>query len=418
MIRKVIFLISFSTLLAFSLNAQNIAQGLIAFLPIEGSLLLDEGPAMSELEATDLVLVNDRRGRPDAAVYFNGTSSFLRILNDQLDVNQAPYAVAFWVKAEKQTPTQTLFHVGQDNSPAANTWVKINAANTGQPMSYLSSQGDQSAFVHDRAGLLFDGQWHHVIAQRTPTEMQLYIDCTLAGTDSRTQIPVLSNGTFTFGALAGFTSPETYSEFFQGALDEIRVYDRPLTRLEIAQLSETIPVPRINLGADTTICLSDELTLVVPPYKGYNIRWQDGSLGTSFVVSNAGTYSVEVSNACFSAGDDIQVTSIDCTCPLKNKEDERIPNAFTPNGDELNSSFRVLTYCQDILAFNMKVFNRWGQLVFETNDYRTGWNGEFKNEPAPSDTYTWVIDFTYREEGINNGNPVSEVVSGDVTLIR
>ena len=211
MIRKVIFLISFTALAIIRSHAQNIAQGLIAFLPIEGSLLLDEGPAMSELEATDLVLVNDRRGRPDAAVYFNGTSSFLRILNDQLDVNQAPYAVAFWVKAEKQTPTQTLFHVGQDNPPGANTWIKINAPNTGQPMSYLSSQGDQSAFVHDRAGLLFDGQWHHVIAQRTPSEMQLYIDCTLAGTDSRTQIPVLSNGTFTFGALAGFTSPETYS---------------------------------------------------------------------------------------------------------------------------------------------------------------------------------------------------------------
>jgi len=418
MIRKVLFLIPFSILTAIGANAQNIAQGLIAYLPIDGPVVLDEGPSMSLLETADLTLGNDRRNLTNAALYFNGTSSFLRILNAELDVNQAPYAVAFWIKAEKQQPTQTLFHVGQGNPPAANTWLKINAANTGQPMTYQSTQDDQTSFVHDRAGLLFDGQWHHVVAQRTPSEMQLYIDCTLAGTDSRTQIPVLSNGSFTFGALAGFTTPETFSEFFEGALDEIRVYDRPLTRLEIAQLSETIPVPRINIGEDTTLCLSDELTLVVPAYKGYEIRWQDGSLGTSFAVSGAGTYSVEVSNACFSAGDEIKVTSIDCTCPLKNKEAERIPNAFTPNGDELNSNFKVLTYCQDILAFNMKIYNRWGQLVFETGDYRTGWDGTFKDEPAPSDTYTWVIDFTYREEGINNGQPVSEVVSGDVTLIR
>ncbi len=418
MINKTALLIGFACWFVNIAYSQNIAQGLIAYLPIDGPTIMDEGPDMSSLETQDLTLVSDRKNQSQAAVAFNGTSSFLRILNDNLNVNQAPYAIAFWMKVDNTENTQTVFHVGTGSAPAPNTWVKIRAANTGQPASFISSQEDQTAFVHDKAGLLFDGEWHHVVAQRTPSEMQLFIDCTLAGTDERTQISVLSNGSFTFGALAGFTSPETYSEFFQGALDEIRVYDRPLTTSEIAQLSETPVAPRVYLGVDTTLCLSDELTLTLLEIKNYEIRWQDGSTSSQYTITKGGTYSVEVSNSCFSSGDEIKITSIDCTCPLKNKEEERIPNAFTPNGDEINNTFRVLTYCKEILSFNMKVFNRWGQLVFETGDYQQGWDGEFNSQPAPSDTYTWVIDFTYREDGINNGNPVSEVVSGEVTLIR
>lgn len=404
--------------LNFTMFAQDIAQGLVAYLPIDGPLIMDESPAMSDLEIQDLTLVNDRRDQAQAAIFFNGSSSFLQILDAQLNVNQAPYAIAFWVKAENNTNTQTLFHIGEGTEPLANTWLKIRAANTAQPMTFLSSYEDQTAFVNDKAGLLFDGEWHHVVAQRTPSEMQLFIDCTLAGTDSRTQIPVLSSGTLSFGALTAFTSPQTFSENFIGSLDEIRVYNRPLTRLEIAQLSETIPVPRMDLGPDTTLCLGDEIILSIPIPKNYEARWQDGSSEASFTVTSGGTYTLEFSNACFSGGDEITITAIDCTCPLKNKEEERIPNAFSPNGDEINSTFRVLTYCQEILTFNMKIFNRWGQLVYESGDYKQGWNGEYKGQPAPSDVYTWVIDFTYREDGINNGNPVSEVVSGDVTLIR
>ena len=41
----------------------------------------------------------------------------------------------------------------------------------------------------------------------------------------------------------------------------------------------------------------------------------------------------------------------------------------------------------------MRVFNRWGQLVFESQNPDIGWDGNFKNEPGPADIYVWVMEY-------------------------
>ncbi|MEA3494747.1 MAG: PKD domain-containing protein, partial [Bacteroidota bacterium] len=62
-----------------------------------------------------------------------------------------------------------------------------------------------------------------------------------------------------------------------------------------------------------------------------------------------------------------------------------IPNSFTPNGDGLNDEFIVKgTY---ILDFQMQIYNRWGELVFETNDYKKGWDGKYKGSNCPVGVY-------------------------------
>ena len=66
-----------------------------------------------------------------------------------------------------------------------------------------------------------------------------------------------------------------------------------------------------------------------------------------------------------------------------------LPNAFTPDG--LNPIFKpyMIYYLRD--GYQMQVFNRWGQLVFETGDTESGWNGKFKGEPAPAGVYVYHI---------------------------
>jgi len=76
-----------------------------------------------------------------------------------------------------------------------------------------------------------------------------------------------------------------------------------------------------------------------------------------------------------------------------------VPNAFTPgNNDSLNDLWKVSAISiynavgQKIKSFNTRVFNRWGTLVFETNDLNKGWDGTFKGKIVPIDVYIYLID--------------------------
>jgi gliding motility-associated-like protein len=97
-----------------------------------------------------------------------------------------------------------------------------------------------------------------------------------------------------------------------------------------------------------------------------------------------------------------------------------VPNAFTPNSDGgsggqydptslLNDVFYPTTeYVED---FHMMIFNRWGEMVFESFDINIGWDGYYRGEIAQQDVYVWKIDIIYTDN-----KRLSEV--GDLTLIR
>ncbi len=77
------------------------------------------------------------------------------------------------------------------------------------------------------------------------------------------------------------------------------------------------------------------------------------------------------------------------------------PNAFSPNNDGINDLFRALPEIDCIMNlsyYSLQIFNRWGQLVFETDDYDTGWNGQFNGELAPLDVYVWHAEYEYQGE--------------------
>jgi gliding motility-associated-like protein len=86
-----------------------------------------------------------------------------------------------------------------------------------------------------------------------------------------------------------------------------------------------------------------------------------------------------------------------------------IPDAFSPNDDELNDLF--IPVVRGLKLFRMNVFDRWGKLLFETSAPGNGWDGTFKNEPVKEDSYTWKITLT-----TNSG--VAKTLLGKVMLIR
>ena len=84
-----------------------------------------------------------------------------------------------------------------------------------------------------------------------------------------------------------------------------------------------------------------------------------------------------------------------------------IPDAFTPNGDGINDTFGVKG--EGLQNFTMRIFNRWGEKIYESNNPKQQWDGTYKGKPVQTDTYVFQI--------IASGIGAAER-TGSVTLIR
>lgn len=86
-----------------------------------------------------------------------------------------------------------------------------------------------------------------------------------------------------------------------------------------------------------------------------------------------------------------------------------IPNTFTPNNDNLNDEFKVVT--RGLKSFSMIIYNRWGNKLFESSDHTKGWDGTYSGTPCPTGIYTWkIIASTEQDE--------EKVFTGTVMLER
>ncbi|MCC7466906.1 MAG: gliding motility-associated C-terminal domain-containing protein [Saprospiraceae bacterium] len=94
-------------------------------------------------------------------------------------------------------------------------------------------------------------------------------------------------------------------------------------------------------------------------------------------------------------------------------KDDMFPNAFTPNGDGANDVFRPIYPCE-VVASRLRIYSRWGEKIFETNNPDQGWDGKYNNLDAPSDVYIWQVEY----EAIRTGQQSTFTQSGDVTLLR
>jgi gliding motility-associated-like protein len=166
--------------------------------------------------------------------------------------------------------------------------------------------------------------------------------------------------------------------------------------------------PKPNLGADALIC-PDEPTFNLQLQAGYFSKylWQDNSSLPYFQVQEEDTYTVGVWDewGCFG----VDTIVLERQCPTK----VYAPTAFSPNKDGINDLFFL--YGDDILAFDLKIADRWGNIVFKTNNFQEGWNGQYLGIDLDPGIYVWMATIEgYRR----NGKTFIETKSGTVALIR
>ncbi len=163
----------------------------------------------------------------------------------------------------------------------------------------------------------------------------------------------------------------------------------------------------INLGSNITACQDSIVTLDAgATYTSYT--WNNGETTQTISPQTTGAYSVTATdaNTC-TVSSALNVTYQSCVVI---DYSVYVPTAFSPNGDGVNDIFRARTFV-GVVDFSLRVYNRWGEQVFATNDITAGWDGSYKNQQQPLSNYAWVAEYTF-------ANGKREKQAGNVTLVR
>lgn len=202
----------------------------------------------------------------------------------------------------------------------------------------------------------------------------------------------------------GATTPNTV--FNMPGTYWLRIQEAPCTDYTDTFTISILPPPDISPIGNFKQCVRGEAIQVSVQSNGIqgNLLWYDGSSSNPKLINDIGNFWVSLSNAC---GSDTSFFDI---------RDEGaaslfVPNAFTPNGDQLNDALNICTKAANIISeYYFAVYNRYGELVFESDRMDQGWNGEYKNQPAPQATYYWYL------KGKTNCGKLFQ--KGDILLIR
>lgn len=170
-------------------------------------------------------------------------------------------------------------------------------------------------------------------------------------------------------------------------------------------------VPRIPvyLGPDTTICEGQRI-LLRANVAAEKYKWQDGSDGQQFLVDKEGIYSLQVTSGKCIFSDSLRISVKKCIYYYV-----YAPNAFSPNDDGVNDEFKLF-FNPDVTILNFKliVYDRWGNLVFQSDNAEVGWDGYIKGNRANTDTYIYSYAIEFEDE---NGMG-KQVNGGTLLLIR
>ncbi len=162
------------------------------------------------------------------------------------------------------------------------------------------------------------------------------------------------------------------------------------------------PLPGVNIGENILLFPGESQQVDAGDFSSY--LWQDGSTGRYYVVSYDNypdSLKVEVFDGHCKNSDSIKVEIFDVD----------IPNVITPNGDGKNDVFKPGEGWSGISSNKIIIYSRWGDKVWESSDFESGWNGKSNGKFVANGTYFWVLEVTY-----GNDN-VSKTYKGSVTVL-
>ena len=235
----------------------------------------------------------------------------------------------------------------------------------------------------------------------TPTAIQCYgmADGSLTATVSPT-------GSYTYHWANNTTSPID-SPLGTGSYTLTVIDTHGCSTTATATVSSTVAPPILDiLPTDTAVLLGATIQLHTR-FVGYPTSSITGylwspTLGLSCYTcptpvlntSSADSTHLNIYSVLLTYANGCQVSAYD-TVKIKPTCDPAIaiPNAFTPNGDDKNESFKIKT--RGVQSFRMDIYNRWGELLFQSHDANIGWDGRYKGEMQSQEKYNAIVYITF-----------------------
>jgi gliding motility-associated-like protein len=191
-------------------------------------------------------------------------------------------------------------------------------------------------------------------------------------------------------------------------IDSCMVEDDCLFPPESVQIVE---IADLNLcPSDTLFCFFDTELII------QSVLWEtdDGRTFTAFsaAIPVIAFGDLEISltaideNGCYYYDEATIAAGQDCedNCQIF------VPNAFSPNGDSVNDTFKPFGNCIPD-NYNFKLFDRWGGLIFETEDFEEEWDGTLKSRALPSGVFVWLMEYSFPGAG-------KKLEVGDLVIVR
>ena len=146
------------------------------------------------------------------------------------------------------------------------------------------------------------------------------------------------------------------------------------------------------LPSDTSLCSGVKLILRSPISS--NITWSDGSKDDFIEVDKTGFYWLQIAYSNCISNDSIFVKFKFCDChPI-------VPNSFSPNSDGLNDFFEPIISCP-VISYHLSIFNKWGELMFESFEQNNLWDGKVPTNREYQTTYSYKLEYELGDGSIN-----------------
>ena len=173
------------------------------------------------------------------------------------------------------------------------------------------------------------------------------------------------------------------------------------------------PMPDIDAGPDKFFRIGSSVTLdaSISNPGNYDFVWTPGTYLNTTTLLNPTALTDRRMTYYITATDKATHCANTDSMVIKPISIVQVPNAFTPNNDGKNDLFRVLG-TELVTRFNLRIFDRYGQLVFETNDKGQGWDGKRKGTDLPTGGFVYIL--TYSAPNY----PAAQVEKGSFILIR
>jgi gliding motility-associated-like protein len=394
-----------------SLLAQNLDDGLIAHFPFDGYPIVDKsGNGNKAISNGDTTLACGVEGN---SLRFDGLTTGVLFIGPAVFDNfkTGPFAVSFYFKTSNQVGNATLDIISKrqgcnDSSAFAIRYTPVS----NQISVELSENVSNRSVIVQR--LDFNRCWQHIVVVREFQRLALYVNGRLAQTSYAPKRVNITNAAPL--RIAGSPCLTTTDRRFAGFLDELRIYNRPLTDDEVSLLYRA---PDRIANKDTIMFLGSNIKVNSTRTCATDFKWspapdvENPTAAKTIITPKAGglfKYVLTIKEPQCTSIDTLRVTVID-PASLDCKE-LFLPKAFTPNDDGHNDEFFISNPYAIDEVLDFEILDAWGGRMYYTTDKFAKWDGSFAGKILNPGVYVWKARFKCKNEILTN--------FGSVTLIK